>query len=101
ACRRADPRQDQYQRFAESLMPDSDVLRLTKDLISRPSVTPADHGCQTALTDRLEAAGFVCETLVFDDVNNLWARRGTTAPLLVFAGHTDVVPTGPLDQWDS
>ncbi|MCC2596748.1 succinyl-diaminopimelate desuccinylase [Pusillimonas sp. MFBS29] len=82
-------------------MSDSRVLQLTKDLIARPSVTPDDQGCQQALINRLEAAGFVCETLVFGDVVNLWARRGTTAPLLVFAGHTDVVPTGPLERWDS
>lgn len=77
------------------------VLALTRDLISRPSVTPADHGCQDTLTARLQAAGFECETMVFEDVTNLWARRGTQGPLLVFAGHTDVVPTGPLDRWDS
>lgn len=82
-------------------MSDSRALQLTKDLISRPSVTPDDQGCQQALISRLEAAGFVCETLVFGDVVNLWARRGTTAPLLVFAGHTDVVPTGPIERWDS
>ncbi|NYT59469.1 succinyl-diaminopimelate desuccinylase [Alcaligenaceae bacterium] len=82
-------------------MSDSRALQLTKDLISRPSVTPDDQGCQQALISRLEAAGFVCETLVFGDVVNLWARRGTTAPLLVFAGHTDVVPTGPVERWDS
>lgn len=82
-------------------MTDSPVLALTKDLISRPSVTPTDHGCQQALAQRLEAAGFACESLVFGDTANLWARRGNTQPLLVFAGHTDVVPTGPLEQWDS
>ncbi|RTZ47761.1 succinyl-diaminopimelate desuccinylase [Candidimonas sp. SYP-B2681] len=79
----------------------SAVLQLTKDLIARPSVTPADHGCQQALSIRLQAAGFVCESMVFGDVTNLWARRGTTEPLLVFAGHTDVVPTGPLEGWDT
>lgn len=77
------------------------VLDLTKDLISRASVTPADEGCQQALARRLNAAGFNCETLVFDDVTNLWARRGTQGPLLIFAGHTDVVPTGPLERWSS
>ena len=82
-------------------MPDTAVLKLTKDLISRPSVTPADHGCQQTLATRLESAGFTCTTLVFDDVTNLWAKRGTSAPLLVFAGHTDVVPTGPVELWDS
>ncbi|HUG57331.1 MAG TPA: succinyl-diaminopimelate desuccinylase [Candidimonas sp.] len=82
-------------------MPDSAVLQLTKDLISRPSVTPDDYGCQQALAQRLQAAGFTCESLTFGDVTNLWARRGTAQPLLVFAGHTDVVPTGPLERWDS
>ncbi|NYT44999.1 succinyl-diaminopimelate desuccinylase [Alcaligenaceae bacterium] len=78
-----------------------DVLQLTRDLIARPSVTPLDEGCQQLLAQRLEAAGFICETLVYGDVTNLWARRGTATPLLVFAGHTDVVPTGPLERWDS
>jgi succinyl-diaminopimelate desuccinylase len=77
------------------------VLALTRDLMSRPSVTPADHGCQATLAARLKAIGFECETMVFGDVTNLWAKRGTEGPLLVFAGHTDVVPTGPLDLWDS
>src|SRR5690606_9292620 len=83
------------------LMADSSVLALTKALIAQPSVTPDDSGCQAALASRLRAAGFTCETLQFGDVTNLWARRGNTAPLLVFAGHTDVVPTGPLDLWHS
>jgi succinyl-diaminopimelate desuccinylase len=82
-------------------MSSSAALDLTKDLIARRSVTPADEGCQQALARRLQAAGFHCETLVFDDVTNLWARRGTQGPLLVFAGHTDVVPTGPLERWSS
>ncbi|TAL80982.1 MAG: succinyl-diaminopimelate desuccinylase, partial [Candidimonas sp.] len=82
-------------------MGDSAVLRLTKDLINRRSVTPVDADCQSALAERLNAAGFKCETLVFGDVTNLWARKGTAAPLVVFAGHTDVVPTGPLNEWTS
>lgn len=82
-------------------MSDTPVLALTKDLISRASVTPADEGCQATLAARLAACGFQCETLVFDDVTNLWARRGTSGPLLVFAGHTDVVPTGPVERWNS
>jgi len=83
-----------------------DTLRLTEALIARPSVTPEDGGCQALMIERLQAVGFSCTTLTFgpDDapVTNLWAiKRGqdAAAPTLVFAGHTDVVPTGPLDQW--
>ncbi len=79
----------------------SETLKLTRDLISRPSVTPDDAGCQTLLQTRLDAAGFSGETLQFGDVTNLWSRRGSDGPLLVFAGHTDVVPTGPLERWQS
>ena len=79
----------------------SATFELARDLIARPSVTPDDAGCQQMLIERLEAIGFTCETLVFDDVTNLWARRGDNAPLLAFAGHTDVVPSGPLEQWHS
>lgn len=79
----------------------SATFKLASDLISRPSVTPEDAGCQDMLIERLSAIGFTCETMIFDDVTNLWARRGDAAPLLAFAGHTDVVPTGPLDQWHS
>ena len=86
----------------------SRALQLTEQLIARPSVTPDDGGCQALLRERLEAVGFACETLVFGPseapVTNLWAiRRGrdAAAPVLVFAGHTDVVPTGPLAQWTS
>ncbi len=68
----------------EGLMSDSAVLQLTKDLISRPSVTPVDRDCQETLARRLQAAGFACENQAFDDVANLWARRGTAQPLLVF-----------------
>ena len=82
------------------------ALRLTEELISRRSPTPDDGGCQKILAARLEPLGFECETIVSgpDDfrVTNLWAkRRGTSGKTLVFAGHTDVVPTGPLDQWTS
>ncbi|HEY9279268.1 MAG TPA: succinyl-diaminopimelate desuccinylase [Eoetvoesiella sp.] len=80
-------------------MSDSAVLKLAKDLIARQSVTPIDGNCQQKLMQHLNAIGFNCETMVFDDVTNLWARRGDAAPLLVFAGHTDVVPTGPLEKW--
>ncbi|MFZ4551904.1 MAG: succinyl-diaminopimelate desuccinylase [Aquabacterium sp.] len=86
------------------------TIRLTEALIARPSVTPEDQGCQTLMAERLSAIGFECQTLVFGPeaapVTNLWAiKRGhgyaSGAPTLVFAGHTDVVPTGPLDQWTS
>ncbi|NYT37040.1 succinyl-diaminopimelate desuccinylase [Allopusillimonas soli] len=79
----------------------SAVLDLARALIARPSVTPQDHGCQALLAERLEAAGFRCETMQFGEVTNLWARRGNQGPVLVFAGHTDVVPAGPLERWDS
>ena len=82
-------------------MSDSSVLQLAKALIARPSVTPEDLDCQHMLADRLQAIGFNCETLAYGDVVNLWAKRGQSAPLVVFAGHTDVVPTGPLERWDS
>ncbi len=80
---------------------ESATLALAKDLISRRSVTPEDAGCQELMIARLEALGFVIERLRFDDVDNFWARRGTSTPLYAFAGHTDVVPTGPEAQWQS
>jgi succinyl-diaminopimelate desuccinylase len=79
----------------------SATLDLAKELISRPSVTPEDAGCQPLMCDRLQAIGFSCESLAFGDVSNFWATRGSGAPLLVFAGHTDVVPAGPLEEWSS
>ncbi|MGI9304326.1 MAG: succinyl-diaminopimelate desuccinylase [Gammaproteobacteria bacterium] len=79
----------------------SQTLELAKELISRRSVTPADSGCQDRLAERLGEAGFVAEPMPFGDVRNVWLRRGAEPPLFAFAGHTDVVPTGPLDQWDS
>ena len=79
----------------------SPTVQLAMNLISRESVTPEDAGCQDMLRERLQAIGFTCETMQFDDVTNLWARRGEVSPVLAFAGHTDVVPTGPLDQWHS
>jgi succinyl-diaminopimelate desuccinylase len=79
----------------------NDTLELTRQLIALRSVTPDDAGCQPLLAQRLEQAGFQIEHLRFGEVDNLWARRGNTAPLLCFAGHTDVVPTGPLEQWSS
>ncbi len=83
------------------------TLRLVEDLLTRPSVTPADHGCQALIAQRLSALGFVCEHLPFGPdtfrVDNLWAVHdaGIAGPTIVFAGHTDVVPTGPLAQWHS
>ncbi|WP_139709090.1 succinyl-diaminopimelate desuccinylase [Aeromonas allosaccharophila] len=77
----------------------SDVIALAKDLIRRPSVTPLDEGCQTLMAERLAKLGFVIEPMVFEDTTNLWARRGSEGPLFCFAGHTDVVPAGPLDKW--
>lgn len=79
----------------------SAVLHLTEELIRRPSVTPLDEGCQQLMADRLSALGFDIESMFFEDTLNLWARRGQGKPLFCFAGHTDVVPTGPLEQWDS
>ncbi len=79
----------------------SPTLALACDLIARPSVTPDDAGCQALMAERLAAIGFRIEHLPFGEVTNLWARRGETGPLFCFAGHTDVVPTGPLDQWTS
>lgn len=77
----------------------SPTVALTLDLIREPSVTPFDGDCQTLMIRRLEAIGFVVERLRFGEVNNFWARRGTSGPLFAFAGHTDVVPTGPLEHW--
>jgi succinyl-diaminopimelate desuccinylase len=79
----------------------SATLELSIDLISRDSVTPEDKGCQQLLADRLSAIGFEIEHLRFGDTDNLWARRGQSGPLFAFAGHTDVVPTGPLEKWSS
>jgi succinyl-diaminopimelate desuccinylase len=77
------------------------ALELAKQLIERRSVTPEDAGCQALLAERLEAVGFRCEVLRCGEVSNLWARRGSVPPLVCLAGHTDVVPPGPLDQWHS
>jgi len=79
----------------------SKTLALTEELISLSSVTPDDKGCQQRLIELLSPLGFECETIEAGGVTNLWARRGNTQPLVVFAGHTDVVPTGPLEQWTS
>ena len=80
----------------------SETVELTKELIRRRSVTPDDAGCQALLASRLAAAGFTIEHLRFGDVDNLWAvHRGGPGPLLCFAGHTDVVPAGPREKWQS
>lgn len=77
------------------------VLELAIDLINRPSVTPDDHACQQRLTEILNPVGFNAEAMPFDEVENLWLRRGNLAPLVVFAGHTDVVPSGPAERWNT
>jgi len=77
------------------------ALELAKELIGRRSITPQDGGCQALLAQRLERAGFRCEPMRFGEVDNLWARRGNGQPVVCFAGHTDVVPTGPLSEWHS
>jgi succinyl-diaminopimelate desuccinylase len=79
----------------------SRTLQLTEELIALDSVTPHDKGCQQRLIELLSPLGFRCETIESNGVTNLWARRGTESPVFVFAGHTDVVPTGPVDQWES
>lgn len=80
-------------------MSDTRTLALSKALIAQPSVTPEDAECQQMMEDILAPLGFKCETMQFEEVKNLWARKGTEQPLVCFAGHTDVVPTGPHDNW--
>lgn len=77
----------------------SATVELACELISRPSVTPEDAGCQELMIETLTRLGFTIERLPFEEVTNLWARRGTEGPLFCFAGHTDVVPTGPVEKW--
>ena len=77
------------------------VLALTQDLIARPSVTPDDEGCQDVIAERLEKSGFAIQRLYFGAVKNLWATHGSGSPVLVFLGHTDVVPAGPAEKWSS
>jgi succinyl-diaminopimelate desuccinylase len=81
--------------------PKSDTLRLTEDLIARASVSPTDGGCQPVMIERLRAIGFTVENLRYGAVDNFWATRGQGGPVFCFAGHTDVVPSGPLDEWQS
>jgi succinyl-diaminopimelate desuccinylase len=77
----------------------SETLELTRNLMARRSVTPADEGCQEVMMARLAAAGFQIEPLRYGSVENFWAKRGNGGPVFCFAGHTDVVPTGPLEEW--
>ena len=77
----------------------SETLALTLDLLARNSVTPVDAGCQAVMAHRLQALGFTVESLRYANVDNLWAKRGSSGPVFCFAGHTDVVPTGPLEEW--
>lgn len=86
---------------ASSVLAATPVLDLTRALIERRSLTPDDDGCQAIIAKRLAPLGFDCRTLTFNGVTNLWARRGTRSPLVCLAGHTDVVPTGPLEEWTS
>ncbi len=79
----------------------NETLELAKALIARKSVTPADEGCQKLIVDRLAPLGFRAEPMAFGEVANLWIRHGEGSPVVVLAGHTDVVPAGPLDQWKS
>ena len=82
-------------------MPPDPTLDLAEQLIARPSVTPDDGGCMDLIAERLKRIGFACEFINRGGVRNLWARKGTTSPLFCFAGHTDVVPAGPREQWQS
>src|SRR5579859_3276911 len=77
----------------------SQTLDLTRNLMARRSVTPADEGCQAVMTARLAALGFKIEPLRYGNVENFWAVHGHEGPIFCFAGHTDVVPTGPLEEW--
>src|SRR5437899_9543165 len=79
----------------------SGALELAQELIARRSVTPEDGGCQELIAARLAKVGFRCEPMKFGEVANLWARHGAGHPVVCFAGHTDVVPTGPLTEWHS
>jgi succinyl-diaminopimelate desuccinylase len=79
----------------------SKTLELTRELMARQSVSPVDGGCQAVMIARLEAIGFTVENLRFGPVDNFWAKRGSGGPVFCFAGHTDVVPSGPLDDWQT
>ena len=79
----------------------ADTLRLAKELIARRSITPADEGCLSLVASRLSAAGFTCERFDRGPVGNLWARHGSSSPVVCLAGHVDVVPPGPVEEWTS
>ncbi len=79
----------------------SDTLKLTTELINRKTLTPDDNGCQKLIAERLNKNGFSAEHLRFDDVDNLWVTHGNSGPLFVFAGHTDTVPVGPIEKWNT
>ena len=79
----------------------SDTLKLTTELINRKTLTPDDNGCQKLIAKRLSENGFSAEHLRFDDVDNLWITHGNSGPLFVFAGHTDTVPVGPIEKWNT
>ena len=87
--------------MAESSSASGDVLGLTQELIARRSVTPDDAGCQALIAQRLERAGFTARHLPFNGVSNLWATHGSGKPVFALLGHTDVVPTGPVEKWTS
>lgn len=91
------------KEIKESTIPtiNNETIALTKALVAKPSITPDDHGCQLLIAERLKKLGFTVEHLRFGQVDNLWAQLGNSAPLFVFAGHTDVVPPGPLEAWTS
>jgi succinyl-diaminopimelate desuccinylase len=79
----------------------NETIELTKQLINRESVTPEDAGCQVLMSEYLEPLGFDIERMVFSDTTNMWARKGKSGPVFCFAGHTDVVPSGPTEKWDT
>ena len=85
----------------ETKAADESALSLLVELVRLRSVTPDDAGCQDLIASRLRSIGFECESLQFGDVTNLWARRGTASPVFCFAGHTDVVPPGDENEWQS
>ena len=89
-----------FTQQAAKVVTHSRVASLARELIRIESITPNDGGCQDVVRKRLEKLGFDCQTMKFEDVTNLWARRGDSSPLVVFAGHTDVVPTGPKEAWE-